>query len=550
MKLYKTITLFVSVFALLTFAPAFAQMGGGGHMGGGGNWNGGNGNGGNHGDNHMGGDDDHGNGCMVGGDHGNGGWCVDPDSLEQVTVSGTVLAEAGQMMDILFLDVDNDGSADYHLNFGPYWYEPDSSNAVRPAAGDVITVTGGAHESEMWDFEVIIVYEINGEFWRDPFTPLWNDMGGMGGGRHGHGDFGYHFGMGQDDSLETITLSGRALIDSTVMAHYYLDVDGDAMPDYFLNFGPWWYTPESGVERPTNGESITVVGGLAEGEHMNVLIVYELNGQVWRDSTFAGGHMGGWITGDMSGSRRIHSPFDKEDWMEFQPGWRGHGGGMKNLPDSLYCQMWEVLPENIPGAGNGEHMAAWQIDIYASNGGTMMMNGMGRRSHMRFGNQVRFQLHYTDEQMNMFGGDESQIMAHYWDEESKSWKTADAVVDAANNTVTFSGTEVSSFVALSAPQTTTSVARNAAPVDFVLEQNYPNPFNPQTTIAFRLENQAHVTLNIYNVIGQHVATLVDGQLSAGAHQSVWNAADMTTGLYFYELRIGNQSQLKKMNLVK
>lgn len=538
MKRFKTLTLFVSIFALLTFAPTFAQMGGGGMMGGG------NGNGG-----MMGGDDD----------HGNGGWCVDPDSLEEITVSGTVLAEAGEMMDMLFLDVDNDGAADYHLNFGPYWYEPDSSNAVRPEAGDVVTVTGGAHESKMWDFEVIIVYEINGELWRDPFTPLWNNMGGMGGGMHrggrdGHGDYGYHFGMGQDDSLQTVTLSGMALIDSTVLAHYYLDVDGDATPDYFLNFGPYWYTPESGAERPADGENITVVGGLAEGDHMNVLIVYELNGQVWRDSTFAGGHMGGWITSDMNGSRRIHSPFDEDDWMEFQPGWRGQGGGMgggmNNLPDSIYCQLWEVLPENVPGAGNGEHMAAWQVDIYAPNGGSMMMNRNGRRGHMSFGNQVRFQLHYTDEQMDMFGGDESQIMAHVWDEESESWQTADAVVDAANNTVTFSGTEVSSFVALSAPQSITSVTRNATPVDFVLEQNYPNPFNPQTTIAFSLENQAHVTLNIYNVIGQHVATLVDGQLSAGAHQAVWNAIDMTTGLYFYELRIGNQSQLKKMNLVK
>jgi len=94
------------------------------------------------------------------------------------------------------------------------------------------------------------------------------------------------------------------------------------------------------------------------------------------------------------------------------------------------------------------------------------------------------------------------------------------------------------------------MASSNAPVNFVLEQNYPNPFNPQTTIAFSLEKDAHVTLSIYNVIGQLVATLVDENLAAGAYQRIWNAAAMTSGVYFYELRIGSQGTLKKMNLVK
>ena len=547
MKPYKTITLLV--FALLAFAPAYAQMGGG--MG-------------QHGGDHSGGSGQHGGGMMNGDDHGgnmgegmmNGGWCVDPDSLTEITVTGTVIVDASSMMDMYYLDVDGDGQADYHLSFGPYWYEPDSSDAVRPAAGDVVTVTGGLHESGMHDFPAIVVYEINGAFWRDPFAPRWNWMGGPmhrnGWGRHG--DFGFHFGM-HHDSLATITLAGSVLVDSTLMAHYYLDKDGDGTPDYYLNFGPYWYVPESGAVRPSAGDNITVVGGLIQSEHMAVLIVYELNGLVWRDSTSIGGHIGGWIGGDMHGFRRIHSPFDNRDWMEFQPGWRNtgggqHGGGM-NFPDSIFCQMWEVLPENVPGAGNGQHIAAYQIDIYAPNGSHMMMSQNGRRGSMGFGSAVRLQLHYTDSQMQMFGGDESQLMAHYWDEEVNDWAVVnDAVVDAENNTVSFASTQVSSFVALSAAQTTTLVASSNAPVNFVLEQNYPNPFNPQTTIAFSLEKDAHVTLSIYNVIGQLVATLVDENLAAGAYQRIWNAAAMTSGVYFYELRIGSQGTLKKMNLVK
>jgi hypothetical protein len=542
MKLYKISNLFILTFALLNFTPVFAQMGGGGMMGGGGN--------------HGGNDDHGGRGNMMGGGMMNGGWCINPDSLTEVTVSGAVLIEAEEMMDMYFLDVDDDGQADYHLNFGPYWYQPDSSNAVKPNAGDVVTVVGGSHESEMFDFDVLVVYEINDEFWRDPFTPQWNNMGGgmHRGGREGHNDRGIHFGM-FGDSLETVILSGTVFIDSTLMSHYYLDEDGDGSPDYFLNFGPFWYVPESGAERPANGENISVVGGLTEGERMAGLIVYELNGEVWRDSTSMGGHMGGWISAGISGNRRIHSPFDKDDWMEFRPGWNNNGGGNHrggmNLPDSIFCQLWEMLPENVPGVTNGQHIAAYQIDIFTTDGGNMMMNQSGHRNHKNFGNQVRFQLHYSEEQLQMMGDDESGLMAQYWDEETEDWvSVSDAAVDAENNIVTFASTKVSSFVVLSSPQTTTSVTGSRLPVDFSLKQNYPNPFNPQTTIAFALENEAHVSLYIYNVIGQHVATLVDENLTSGSHQKIWNAASMTSGIYFYELKIGSQSIMKRMNLLK
>ena len=93
--------------------------------------------------------------------------------------------------------------------------------------------------------------------------------------------------------------------------------------------------------------------------------------------------------------------------------------------------------------------------------------------------------------------------------------------------------------------------KEEAPRVFALLQNYPNPFNPTTEIKFSVENTAHATLNIYNVLGQHVATLFDDIAEAGQYYRVrLNASGLATGLYFYKLESNRKSNLKKMLLVK
>ena len=95
-----------------------------------------------------------------------------------------------------------------------------------------------------------------------------------------------------------------------------------------------------------------------------------------------------------------------------------------------------------------------------------------------------------------------------------------------------------------------SVVENA-PREFRLMQNYPNPFNPETKIKFSVENTAHTTMHIYNIIGQHVATLFDGIAEAGRYYTVrLDGAGLASGLYFYRLDSGKKSDLKKMMLLK
>jgi hypothetical protein len=99
------------------------------------------------------------------------------------------------------------------------------------------------------------------------------------------------------------------------------------------------------------------------------------------------------------------------------------------------------------------------------------------------------------------------------------------------------------------------------PTGFALSQNYPNPFNPTTTIEYTVgagdsfNGPQDVQLDIFNVLGQHVTTLVDGPKAAGDYRIEWNATDKTgqrvaTGIYLYRLNVGNESVTKKMLFLK
>jgi hypothetical protein len=88
------------------------------------------------------------------------------------------------------------------------------------------------------------------------------------------------------------------------------------------------------------------------------------------------------------------------------------------------------------------------------------------------------------------------------------------------------------------------------PMSFNLAQNYPNPFNPVTTINFTLPKAGKVSLKIYNMLGQEVATLIDGHRTAGLYNVKWNAENFASGMYIYRLTSGTQSFSNKMLLIK
>ena len=93
------------------------------------------------------------------------------------------------------------------------------------------------------------------------------------------------------------------------------------------------------------------------------------------------------------------------------------------------------------------------------------------------------------------------------------------------------------------------------PTKFTLQQNYPNPFNPVTNITYDIPEATDVTLEIYNVMGQRVRTLAQGNHEPGRYQIVWSATNdigqaLSSGMYIYRIQAGDFVSVKKLVLMK
>ncbi len=100
------------------------------------------------------------------------------------------------------------------------------------------------------------------------------------------------------------------------------------------------------------------------------------------------------------------------------------------------------------------------------------------------------------------------------------------------------------------PAAVIDLISDAIPDGFDLMQNYPNPFNPSTTIRYSLPQRAHVTLNVFDVLGRKVATLVDAPLPVGEHAVVFDARGLPSGVYFYQITAGSFKQIRKAVLMR
>ncbi|MGE5498056.1 MAG: T9SS type A sorting domain-containing protein [Syntrophothermus sp.] len=486
-------------------------------------------------------------------------WRFKPDSLQSVTVTGKIIKDSTiSPMSMYYLDTDSNGTPDFMLNLGPIWYMPDSSSAQRPVNGQQVTIKGGqTSQTMMNNLKMIVVYEINGAFWRDPFDATWNNMGFYShmGGHMMNGCRGYGFGF-MHDSLKSVTLSGRVYSDTTLMYELtYLDVNKDQKPDYFLNLGPYWYQPASGAKRPAGGDSVIITGGLLQRSPMKMVIVYTINGQLWRDSSTVNRNLGGgWMTKNMSQSVKFHSPFDTTTWMMMNPNWNSGmmGGGMM-MPDSLYAQILELIPGSIPNKGSEKIVAGYEISFFSNSGTNPMMGSGNCGGHMNFNSPVKMQMHFTDLQLKAGSFNKNTVKAKFWDNTSNTWITVNSpVLNSSNNTITFSQNSASTYVILTADQNATGVKEENGPLPdkYTLDQNYPNPFNPSTLISYQIIKAGKVTLKVYDMLGKEVAGLIDENQNPGSYSVRFNAGNLPSGIYLYELTTNSGILSRKMVLLK
>ncbi len=472
--------------------------------------------------------------------------------LQEITVSGTAIVDTVGHHARYFLDANSDQVADYRLNFGPPWYQPDSSNAVRPQNGDYVTIRGGVHDANYDSLQVLVVYEINGQFWRDPYDPFWlrwaRRMHHWRFARHNHRGFAFGW---INDSLPEDTLQGTVMLDTTFhFAHYYLDTDADSVPDYFLNFGPPWYNPDS-LQRPATGEQVVIVGYVAQKlGRLPMVFVKELNGQTWMDAE-TWKHYKQAFRIKRHGHRRHHvfCPYDSLSGFWLNPGWDKNFHG----PNEIIFQMVQLLPQDVPQTSDGQVFATFQIAAFTPMGQNLMKTQNGYSGQLKLSAKTQVQLHYNRIQELGYGIDEKSIQVRVWNDQTQSWQTVSgATVDPNSNTVTYETESLNGLVALTADTKATNVddTPTALPKGFVLEQNYPNPFNPTTTIPFALSKSGHVDLNIYNALGQRISILVNKNMDPGLYEIKWNAGYLPSGVYFYELKYNGHQEVRRMTLIK
>ena len=118
--------------------------------------------------------------------------------------------------------------------------------------------------------------------------------------------------------------------------------------------------------------------------------------------------------------------------------------------------------------------------------------------------------------------------------------------------IDFSGnlSEPSEVAQITIISVSNDIQTGSVPLEFLLFQNYPNPFNPSSTIKFGIPEAAVVKLDVYNLLGQKVKSLVNAQKSAGYHTVTFNASDLSSGMYIYRIQAGDFIQIKRMTLIK
>jgi hypothetical protein len=322
---------------------------------------------------------------------------------------------------------------------------------------------------------------------------------GFQGGHHG-GHWGYEF--------EEVTLHGWTIVEEghmMMMDYYFLDEDNDGVPEYQLGFGPPWYEPSSGAQRPQNGDEIDVVGGMIDMMmDLPMVMVWELNGETWMEPDSLGhhgGNGGGWHVG--------HGCDFEDPTMINAQGW-----AMMDNQATVHDQYW--MDED--GDTNPEFRLSFGDLSYTPG------NGAERPQ--------------TDDWVEVTGGliegcPEAPTIVVY-EINGRFWREPGDTTGLGSYTLAVGDLEH--------PPTT--------PISHLLVDAYPNPFNPTTQILFSVPSDGLVLVKVYDVLGRQVSILQDGFLPSGNYSRTLDASDWTSGLYFVRIEANNSTAYTRIALIK
>ena len=243
----------------------------------------------------------------------------------------------------------------------------------------------------------------------------------------------------------------------------------------------------------------------------------------------------------------------------------GQWGWLTDVESSTVCWNWINY-----GCVGDPTWYEWVYDLgYPWNDGNLLFRVGGRPEWNVAVDMVSFEAVPGDRMVTLNWRTESEYNNEYWNirrdghhiarldgRGNTSTATDYSYVDDRDltNGVTYSFTieavDFNGNIDAYGPVTATPLAAGAVPDEFALWQNYPNPFNANTVIRYQLPSDDHVTLKIYNIYGQLVATLVDAHQTANRYSVQWTAEAVSSGVYLYTLSAGEFSQTRKMVLIK
>lgn len=270
-------------------------------------------------------------------------------------------------------------------------------------------------------------------------------------------------------------------------------------------------------------------------------------------------HQSNWLHRNMMDTTVVRCWNDSLSTIHVPPGSMG-----MMLPDSMYCRM-EMMPmDSLHHPHDSTHIGWCRVMMGDDSLHFNYMNcdsTHGSNHHqMGFLRGLRCEMRWDSTLCDSTRRHWRPTGVRGWD--GTAWVTMSGVT-FNRNTAVFTTTQLySAYSFTGVPNNPTGVeSQKTIPARFELQQNYPNPFNPSTTIGFNIPASSRVSVKIFNLLGQEVVSLVNGDLVAGTHAILWNGKDnaarsVASGLYFYKLtataNVGGQefTQIRKMILMK
>ncbi len=351
-----------------------------------------------------------------------------------------------------------------------------------PAGNYIARAAKRGYASAVQEFEVVV----------DENTELEFALEARGGGDHRGGR--------ERHGREMVELHGIAIVVEGDRGNaYLLDVDNDEAADYLLNFGPADYEPENGAQRPEAGDEIDIAG--VQVGHMDppMVIVTEINGEVWRELRIGGEQFGFGIA-----------------WDNFLPEGELVEAEGFNMINGFDWHDRSLI--DIDEDGEADYRLIFGDETYDPE------NGMDLPAMGEFANIIGAEYEAKDGVPIIVV---YQIDGVFWREpgntEGLYWDGAQEVEDSDDNYV---------------------------PVKSALISAYPNPFNPEATISVSLPESGDVRVSLFDMRGREVIALHRGYMTAGNHSFLLNGRSMMAGTYIVRMVSPAGAVTQKLVLLK